>query len=153
MVKEQGCCARIKQCVLAGSPFDPEEEKALGLRWDTANDNLFIKVDVLKPPKKVTKRKYEVSVDYLPSPSVVIKPHLNIRIALAIHMKPYDPLGFILPVRMIGNLLLRVTMQALKKELKGPVPWDEIVTGELLDKWLEYFQMLVAVNEIKFPRS
>ena len=139
--------------LLAGSPFDPEEEKALGLRWDTTNDNLHIKVDVLKPPKKVGKRKYEVTVDYQPSPSGVIKPHLNIRIALAIHMKPYDPLGFILPVRMVGNLLLRVTMQALKKELKGPVPWDEKVTGDLLDKWLEYFRMLVAVNEVKFPRS
>ena len=139
--------------MLASSPLDPEDEKALGLRWDTTNDLLYVKVDVLKPPKKAGKKKYEVLVDYLPSPSVCIKPHLNVRIALALHMKPYDPLGLILPVRMVGNLLLRETIQTLKKELKGPVPWDEKIEGELLDRWLQYFGMLVEVNEVKFPRS
>ena len=82
---------------------------------------------------------------------MLVKP--QVRIALALHMKPYDPLGLILPVKMVGNLLLRETFQALKKELKGPVPRDEQMTGELLNRWLEYFSMLVAVNEVKFPRS
>ena len=139
--------------LLARSPFDSEDEKALGLRWDTVKDILFVKVDVLKQQKKPGKNKYEVFIDYLPAPSVTVKPQLSVRIALALHMKPYDPLGFIFPVRMIGNLLLRNTIQTLKKELKGPVPWDQVITGELLDKWLDYFNMLVAVNEVKFPRS
>ena len=110
-------------------------------------------MDVLKPPKRASKRKYEVLVDYLPFPSVTIKPQLNVRVALALHMKPYDPLGLILPIRMVGNLLLRETIQTMKKELKGPVPWDEVVTGDLLDRWLEYFGMLVADNDVIFPRS
>ena len=54
---------------------------------------------------------------------------------------------------MVGNLLLRVTIPSLKKELKGPVPWDECIEDELLQKWLDYFRMLVALNDIKFPRS
>ena len=136
--------------MLASSPFDDEEEKALGLMWNSTKDILYVKVNIEKKPKKVTRKKiYEVIVD----PSVTIKPHLNIRIALSIHMKPYDPLGLVLPTRMIGMLLLRETMQKLKKQIKGPVPWDEIIEGDLLEKWLEYFSMLVALNDVKFPRS
>ena len=37
--------------------------------------------------------------------------------------------------------------------MKGPVPWDECNEDELLQKWLDYFRMLVALNDIKFPRS
>ena len=33
-------------------------------------------------------------------------------------MKPYDPLGLVLPTRMIDLLLLRETMQNLKKQIK-----------------------------------
>ena len=62
-------------------------------------------------------------------------------------------MGLVLPTRFIGMLLLRETMQNLKKQIKEPVPWDEIIEGELLEKWLEYFSMLIALNEVKFPRS
>ena len=162
------CCSKDTNGVLlASSPFNDEEEKALGLMWNSTNDILYVKVNIAKKPKKVTRKKiYEVSVDFtmqpLPVdarcsrstyPLITVKPHLNIRTALSIHMKPYDPLGLVLPTRMIGMLLLRETMQKLKKQIKGPVPWDEEIKGELLKRWLEYFAMLVALNDVKFPRS
>ena len=68
-------------------------------------------------------------------------------------MKPYDPLGFILPTRMIGSLLLRKTIQMLKKGVKGPVPWDDVIEGDISQKWFDYFSMLAAINEVRFPRS
>ena len=48
-----------------------------------------------------------------------IKPVLTLRISLSIHAKTYDPLGLVLPTRMMGNLLFRNTLQLLKKEQKG----------------------------------
>ena len=52
-----------------------------------------------------------------------VSPHLTLRIALSIHARVYDLLGMVLPFKMIGSLLLRLTMQVLKKETHGPVPW------------------------------
>ena len=45
--------------ILVASALSEEacsEEKALGLRWETATDVLYIKVDVDKAPKKVNKK-------------------------------------------------------------------------------------------------
>ena len=77
-----------------------------------------------------------------------MNPKLSVRIALSTQMKPYDPLGFVLPTPMVGNLLLRFTMQMLKKEVKGPV-----IEGDKIQRWLDYFGMLVALDAVKFPRS
>ena len=54
---------------------------------------------------------------------------------------------------MIGNLLLRKSIQVLKKELKGPIPWDTEIVGSLADEWLLYFSQLVTLKSVKFPRS
>ena len=214
--------------LLATGSTDASVEKALGLMWNTSADELFVRVDLAKPPKKVHgKEKFSIHVDPLgayptpptqgtdpvnasapeehsstPLPSdpvhlssrrwhddqleegngqgrgeatlsssslsesvpvydpslsptfrVTIKPNLTLRAALSIHMKPYDPLGFILPTRMIGSLLLRKTIQMLKKGVKGPVPWDDVIEGDISQKWFDYFSMLAAINEVRFPRS
>ena len=41
---------------------------------------------------------------------------LTVRICLSIHSKAFDPLGLVLPTRMIGNLLFRETLQFLKQD-------------------------------------
>ena len=129
-----------------------DEEKALGVDWDVENDELSIKVDVAKPPKKL-KKKNEYSVQVSPGNTVQVSPHLTLRIALSVHAKAYDPLGFVLPCKMIGSLLLRLSIQVLKKEAQGPVPWDQVVDGDLLRRWSDYFSMLVTLKDVKFPRS
>ena len=50
-------------------------------------------------------------------------------------------------------LLFRESIQFLKKGLKGRIPWDEHLDGDLLQRWGSYFQMLMKLEEIKFPRS
>ena len=75
-----------------------------------------------------------------------IKPYLTIRACLSIHAKTYDPLGLILPTKMVGNLLFRETLQKMKREKKGKIPWDEEVADtELKDRWFQYFEMLLKV--------
>ena len=51
-----GCKCGGNDMLVACSPFDPEEEKALGLRWDTANDIVYVKVDLQKPPRKLVRK-------------------------------------------------------------------------------------------------
>ena len=81
---------------------------------------------------------------------------------LSLHARPYDPLGFILPVKMIGNLLFRRTLQSLSEKVKqldiesrpkSKLPWDLEVDGFLRDKWITYFEMLNALKDINFARS
>ena len=122
-----------------------DEETALGVDWDVPRDTLSVKVDVTKPAKKM-KKKNKYSVNVSPANVVQISPHLTLRIALSIHAKAYDPLGLVLPCKMIGNLLLRLTIQVQRKEAHGPVLWDQVVDGDLARRWQDYFSMLVSLG-------
>ena len=93
---------------------------------------LFIKVDLTAPSKKgkgaVVSIQPNVREDQCQTPFLVdIKPALTLRSCLSLHAKTYDPLGLFLPVKMVGNLLFRKTLQTLKKERQGKIPWDEEV--------------------------
>ena len=130
-----------------------DEEKCLGVNWDVKNDRLFIKSNLEKPSKRPKKNHVSLIVGENPLDLLQVKPVLTIRACLSFHAKAYDPLGFVLPTRMIGNLLFRITLQRIKKERKGRIPWDEEVdVPELKEKWLEYFGMLLQIENISFPR-
>ena len=82
-----------------------------------------------------------------PDKTVTVKPHMSLRICLSLHARTYDPLGWVLPLRMHGNLLFRETLQFLKKDKKGGIPWDEHINHpELITKWNRYFRMLLDVD-------
>ena len=85
--------------------------------------------------------------------TVEVKPVLTLVAALSIHAKCYDPLGLVFPCKMVGNLLLRRSIQILKREIKGPIPWETEIVGSLADDWRSYFSQLVALKSINFPRS
>ena len=68
-------------------------------------------------------------------------------------MKIFDPLGLVMPTKMIGNLLFRISLQVIKKEGKGRIPWDECLPEGILGEWLIYFGMLLKLELIKFVRS
>ena len=80
---------------------------------------------------------------------------LTIRICLSIHANTHDPLGLVLPVKMIGTLLFRETLQHINKTMKskGRIPWNTTIDEEFTGKWLEYFKVLNDLNNVKFPRS
>ena len=86
--------------------------------------------------------------------SIQIKPHLTLRVCLSLHAKAHDPLGLVLPTRMIGNLLFRKIMQEMllrNKQLDQPrnrLPWDMKVDGKLKERWIEYFSMLGSLSDV-----
>ena len=140
-----------------------EEEKALGLYWDVAADEFYVKVDVTCGSKKKSgSSKIIISEDsgrcIIDTKQLV--PKLTLRDCLSIHSKPFDPLGFVLPVRMVGNLLFRKSLQVMNTKesreannVKGPIPWDLEVPPEFVDEWLDYFTSLSQLKDVKFPRS
>ena len=121
--------------------IDPNIEKALGVFWDVELDNLYIK------PSFTDK---DVEINRL---DTGIKPKLTLRTCLSFHSRPYDPLGLVLPTRMIGNILFRKTIHTLKKERQGKIPWDDELSVELVTSWTDYFEMLMQLEAIKFRRS
>ena len=130
-----------------------DEEKALGIYWDVQNDTFYVKSNLIKPSKKPKKSDIYVEIQELDKGHTIqIRPRLTLRVCLSLHAKAHDPLGLVLPTRMIGNLLFRKTLQILKKERKGKIPWDEDIDSELKEEWIEYFNMLLDLEEIKFPR-
>lgn len=61
----------------------------------------------------------------------------------------YDPLGLICAVTMQGKILFRKMWQEGGKNLG----WDSAVSEEWVQRWAEYFEDLLEVNGILFPRS
>ena len=129
------------------------EEKALGVYWNVKDDTLYVKADLLKMGKKVKPGKAAACVTVNPTSGVTITPQLTLRICLSLHARPFDPLGLILPTKVIGNVLFRKTLQLIKRNNKGKIPWDEAIDGVLKDKWCDYFTMLLQLESIQFPRS
>ena len=139
---KSGVCKGVKKIAGQGSSvcvYD-QVEKALGVYWNMDTDEMFIKLSLTEE---------ERSSIFWKS----LKPKLTIRICLSYHARCFDPMGFVLPTRMIGNLLFRISIQNLKKELQGRIPWDECLPDELVSEWLLYFEMLLQLENVKFPRS
>ena len=141
----------------------PEDEKALGLHWNVQKDELFIDPDLTVGGKKNMVKISEVNND-AENPSYGFPLKLTLRICLSLHAKAFDPLGLVLPTRIIGMLLFRNTLQFLKTQdggrvqckvgvKKSLIPWDENLDPEYESQWLSYFQMLKALKGISFPRS
>ena len=130
-----------------------EEEKALGTYWAVRDDTFYVKADLIKPAKKVRRGVNETVIAVNEDMSVSITPHLTLRFCLSMHARPFDPLGLVLPVKMRGNILFRISLQSLKKEKRGKIPWDESLPCQLKDLWVKYFEMLLKLEDIKFPRS
>ena len=85
-------------------------EKALGVYWDVESDTFFIKVEA-----GGRKRNISLSLSsFVESPRL----KLTLRDGLSLHSRPFDPIGFILPVKMNGFLLFRQTLQELSSKSK-----------------------------------
>ena len=95
------------------------EEKALGISWNINAHSLYVKADVAMLGKKVKRGTTSVEVFVSSNYDVSIAPHLTLRACLSLHTKPIDALGFVLPTRVISNLLFWTTLQTMKKEAKG----------------------------------
>ena len=128
-------------------------EKALGMYWDVSKDEFFVRLNLSSAEKEMLPDDGAGRNAVQHPIHQTLKPKLTIRIGLSFHAKVFDPLGLVLPTRLIGMLLFRSSLQALKKELKGRIPWDEHLEGEILTQWLQYFDMLLRLDKFKFKRS
>ena len=62
-------------------------------------------------------------------------------------------MGFILPTKMIGSILFRDMIQFMKRERKGKLPWEQpIKNEEFVKRWLNYIEMLLSLDYIRFRR-
>ena len=151
---------RYKPWVISGSASpdqmiisgETEDEKALGVMWKVKEDLFYVKVNI-----SGKKRNVNISLN-----EILAEPNLKLtlRDALSLHAKAFDPLGVILPTKTIGMLLFRETIQNLSLKIKqceekssSKLPWDKEIDGSLKERWLEYFSMLDALQDITFPRS
>ena len=73
------------------------------------NDEFFVKLLITDDDKNL------FQTQKFPSLNKDIQPKLTLRICLKFHMKIFDPLGLVMPTKMIGNLLFRITLQIIKK--------------------------------------
>lgn len=136
-----------------------DEEKALGLSWDVKPDLLSV-----KPAMLADKKKGGVAVlTAVDNGAFILNPSLTLtlRLCLSVHAQSFDPLGFVLPVRMVGNILFRKTLQFLKTlnlDAKRKIPWDTAIENfdadhRFYDRWLDYFSMLNSLKNAVFNRS
>ena len=49
--------------------------------------------------------------------------------------------------------MICLSLQLIKKEVKGKITWDEVLPEDLVAKWVEYFEMLINLENVKFNRS
>ena len=126
----------------------------MGTYWNIKEDELYIKAELTKLSKKIKHNAKVIQVLVEGEKFISIKPHLTLRVSLSLHTKPFDLLGLVLSTRMIGSLPFRETLESFKKEWKtSKIPWDDKILGDLKDQWMEYFQMLAGLKDIKFSRS
>ena len=127
---------------------EAEDERALGIHWNVKEDLFYVKVNI-----SGKKRTVNICLSQILSEPCM---NLTLRDCLSIHSKAFDPLGLVLPTKMIGMLLFRETIQFLKQNQEGnsnKLPWDKAIDGVLKDRWLEYFSMLDALKDVTFKRS
>ena len=118
----------------------------LGIPWNTETDKCWIPLVV-----NVSKRRRgqptgpDVTVETIRSLEGAV---LTRRIVLSVTMSLYDPLGYICPLAT----RLRWLVQQLGKpaEKKG---WDDPLTKEEKEPWVEVFRRMVTVGKVVFPRS
>ena len=96
------------------------EEKALGLHWDVVKNQFFIRVDVSVGSNKVPllptlEGATQAKSFSLSDLSLPVK--LTPRICLLVHAKTCNPLGFVLPTKVIGTLLFRARLQYVNQRV------------------------------------
>lgn len=100
----------------------PEANKTLGTIWSCADDTLSFQISLPQQIKKVTKR-----------------------LILSETAKVFDILGLVSPVIVTAKILLQsLWLQNLS--------WDQEVSDELSQRWLQLRSELSELNSLKIPR-
>ncbi|XP_045463807.1 uncharacterized protein LOC123673366 [Harmonia axyridis] len=99
-----------------------EQNKTLGLLWNSSSDVLTYTISSNHFTEKITKRQILSSICQI-----------------------FDPLGLLSPATIVAKIILQQLW-------KLNISWDESIPMDLHSKWLSYRSHLNKLNEIKFPR-
>ena len=126
---------------------DNEDEKVLGLLWDTKRDMLRFQ----------TRLKLKVNsefglVDICISSEDELDDNLQEivltrKVVLSNVMKVFDPIGLLSPLILQAKLLLRETWN-----IEG-LGWDDPLPEKEKNEWLRFLRSLLELNDILIPRS
>ena len=106
-----------------------DNEKVLGIFWNTDRDTIEFKVNLDKMPKEVRLERR------LPTKAEV----------LSFLMSTYDPLGLIANITIHGKIL----MQELHKTT---VEWKNAIPEKLYPQWKEWLEIVKTAANISIPR-
>lgn len=96
--------------------------KILGIQWDRTTDNFEYTVTLPELKYPITKRQVLSDIARL-----------------------YDPMGWIAPVVVTAKIIIQKIWQE-------HLDWDDHITGELQEKWIQFRNELVEIKKIEIPR-
>lgn len=122
------------------------EQKVLGLQWNSNEDEFRFKVQLNFSPK-IRKCRSGPNLNRNQVPSS-IPPILTKRMVLSQINGIYDPLGLATPFTVRAKMLMRKLWIGESKILS----WDDPIPDCLREDWLEFFVELFEMQDIKFRR-
>lgn len=100
-----------------------EYASVLGLNWCPVTDYFFFNVELTKIENETVSKRTVVS-----------------EVA-----KLYDPNGYLGPIVVRAKMFIQ-QLWLLK------IDWDDLLSEELFKQWKEYYEQLIALNEVRIPR-
>ena len=123
-----------------------QDDKVLGVRWDTEEDCFWFKVGLnFSPKSRGVKTGPPLTLFQIPLgvPNMLTK-----RMVLGQVNSVYDPLGLASPFLVKMKVLLR----SLWSEGKH-LGWDDALGDDMRGEWLSLFRELYEMERVVFPRS
>lgn len=99
-----------------------EEQKTLGIVWNSFTDTLEYTIATLDSSRKITKRSILSSISQI-----------------------FDPLGLLSPVTVTAKIIIQ-------KLWRLKISWDESIPTDLHSIWSNYKSQLAQLNHFKIPR-
>ena len=136
-----------KDTVMSGDPaVEGEERKVLGIRWDTAADQLAVDVKVnLSGRRKGLRLQPDLSLDALGDslPAQVTR-----RMVWRVVLGQYDLLGLV----SVFLVRMKLVMRDLSGEEISKAGWDAPIPPAVREEFLETLGHLAALRDLRFPR-
>ena len=123
-----------------------DEQKVLGVRWDSNGDEFCFKTQLNFTPKiKKLRSGPNLTQEQVPA---LIPPILTKRMVLSQINGIYDPLGLAAPFTVRAKILMRKLWIGESKDLT----WDDPIPASLREEWLRFFIELFNMEKVTFRR-
>jgi len=140
---------KFKETVMSGDPVEESDQlrKVLGLRWDTAKDRLLIEVKVnFSGKRKGANIKPDEDLEDIES---TMPETLTKRALWRVTMGQYDLLGLV----SVFLIRLKLLMRDVSHEDGHVVDWDDPVSPDVQDAFVEIMKEMKNLRQVSFPRS